>query len=72
MDRSENERETVLKSSRVCYAHLAYYGDLLAQRERRAVKTKNVSSTFLNLPFALMQLIRLEMCSMLRVETADT
>jgi hypothetical protein len=36
------------------------------------LKPQNVSSTFLNLPSALMQLIELEMCSMLRVETADT
>jgi len=32
MGRLENTRETVLKASSACYAHIAYYEDLLAQR----------------------------------------
>jgi len=39
MDRLENARETVLKASRAYYAHLAYYEDLLAQRDRRVAET---------------------------------
>ncbi len=39
MDRLESNRKTVLKASRAYYAHLGYYQDLLAQRERSAAET---------------------------------
>ena len=39
MKRLKNARETVLKASRAYYAHLAYYEDLLAQRDRRVAET---------------------------------
>ncbi|MFZ0965554.1 MAG: class I SAM-dependent methyltransferase [Candidatus Bathyarchaeia archaeon] len=51
MDRSENTRETVLKASRAYYAHLAYYEDLLAQRQRRAAKTTKRELDFLEFAF---------------------
>jgi SAM-dependent methyltransferase len=51
MDRSENTRETVLKASRAYYAHLAYYEDLLAQRDRRAAKTTERELDFLEFAF---------------------
>jgi ubiquinone/menaquinone biosynthesis C-methylase UbiE len=51
MDRLENTRETVLKASRAYYAHLAYYEDLLAQRQRRAAKTTERELDFLEFAF---------------------
>jgi SAM-dependent methyltransferase len=51
MDRSENTRETVLKASRAYYAHLAYYEDLLAQRDRRAAKTTEGELDFIEFAF---------------------
>jgi len=36
----KNTRETVLEASRAYYSHLAYYEDLLAQRESARAKTK--------------------------------
>jgi SAM-dependent methyltransferase len=47
----EDTRETVLKASRAYYAHLAYYGDLLAQRERRAAETTKRELDFLEFAF---------------------
>jgi len=47
----ENTRETVLKASRAYYTHLAYYGDLLAQRERRAAETTKRELDFLEFAF---------------------
>lgn len=51
MDRLKNARETVLKTSRVHYAHLAYYEDLLAQRQRRAAKTTKRELDYLEFAF---------------------
>ena len=51
MDRLENRRETVLKASRAYYAHLAYYEDLLAQRQRWAAKTTERELDFLEFAF---------------------
>ena len=51
MDHLENARETVLKASRAYYAHLAYYEDLLAQRERRAAETTKRELDFLEFAF---------------------
>jgi len=39
MNRLKNAREIVLKASRAYYAHLGYYEDLLAQRDRRVAET---------------------------------
>ncbi len=51
MGRKENTRETVLNASHAYYAHLAYYGDLLAQRERRAAETTKRELDFLEFAF---------------------
>ena len=51
MDPLENARETVLKASRAYYAHLAYYADLLAERERRAAETTKRELDFLESAF---------------------
>ena len=49
--RLENTRETVLKTSRAYYAHLAYYEDLLAQRDRRAAEARKRELDFLEFAF---------------------
>jgi SAM-dependent methyltransferase len=51
MSRRENKREAVLNASRAYYAHLAYYMDLLAQRDRRAAKTLKRELDFLESAF---------------------
>ena len=51
MDRLENARKTVLKASRAYYTHLAYYEDLLAQREPRAVEATKRELDFLEFAF---------------------
>jgi SAM-dependent methyltransferase len=51
MSRLENARETALKASRAYYAHLAYYEDLLAQRERRSTKITKRELDFLEYAF---------------------
>ena len=51
MCRNENTRETVLKASRAYYTHLAYYEDLLAQRQRRAAETTKRQLDFLEHAF---------------------
>jgi SAM-dependent methyltransferase len=51
MGQKENTRETVLNASRAYYAHLAYYGDLLAQRERRVAETTKRELDFLEFAF---------------------
>ena len=51
MDRLENARKSVLKASRSYYAHLAYYEDLLAQRDRTAAKTTERELEFLEFAF---------------------
>ncbi|MGA3191406.1 MAG: class I SAM-dependent methyltransferase [Candidatus Bathyarchaeia archaeon] len=47
MNQNENTRETVLKASRAYYTHLAYYEDLLAQRQRRTAETTKRQLDFL-------------------------
>jgi SAM-dependent methyltransferase len=51
MSRKENARETVLKASRAYYGHVAYYGDLLAQRNRRATEARKRELDFLEFAF---------------------
>ncbi|MGD0496478.1 MAG: class I SAM-dependent methyltransferase [Candidatus Bathyarchaeia archaeon] len=51
MGQNENTRETVLKASRAYYTHLAYYEDLLAQRQRRAAETTKRQLDFLESAF---------------------
>jgi SAM-dependent methyltransferase len=51
MDRKENTRKTVLDASRAYYAHLAYYIDLLAQRNRRFAETTKGQLEFIEFAF---------------------
>jgi SAM-dependent methyltransferase len=51
MGRKENTRETVLKASRAYYTHVAYYEDLLAQRQRRTAETTKSQLDFLESAF---------------------
>ena len=51
MGRRENVRQTVLKASRACYAHMAYYEDLLTQRWRRAAEKTKRELDFLEFAF---------------------
>jgi SAM-dependent methyltransferase len=51
MGRNESTREIVLKASSAYYTHVAYYEDLLAQRERRAGVTTGRQLDFLESAF---------------------
>jgi SAM-dependent methyltransferase len=49
--RSKEKRGTAQKASRAYYSHLAYYMDLLAQRERKGDKGKKLELDFLEAAF---------------------
>lgn len=47
----ENARDNVLKASRACYTHQAYFEDYLAQRRRRFVKITKLELDFIEFAF---------------------
>jgi SAM-dependent methyltransferase len=49
----DNSRETVLKASRACYAHIAYFEDLWAQRSRRFTEVTERQLDFLESAFRI-------------------
>jgi SAM-dependent methyltransferase len=51
MGRNENARQTVLDASRNYYTHVAFYEDLLAQRQRGAAETTKRQLDFLEFAF---------------------